>query len=493
MHRGGILEPFRRGDRRRMVVEIGAGWGGFAYQFKTLFPNTTYVIVDFPELFLFSATYLMTVFPGAAVRFWTRGRRDVRPMAGRGLHLRPEPARGRPAARAARSARQPGVVPGDDGNAGGDYAGLAAAAGCPALYSLNRERSPHNTEIDSVSAILSRHYDLRDVPLLGSGYLKATKKDSAVSVEEARRAGRFDEAGYRHLAGTLKQRTHARIRPGGACGAGAARRHRHDAAQPGDVSARGAIDSLLAQSYGHFELVMVDDGSTDGTEAIARAYEQRDPRVRYVRFPERRGMVAAWRGAFEQATARRRPLFCVGQRPRPMASALARDAGRHARSSIPTSCSRIRSRSASIRTARRSPSRRASSRPSASRDRDARWRLFNRSDAVAAGDMVYGLMRGVRGARGRRLSRGAVPRPPAARGTDAARRDPPGAGGAVVPAAVRHRQRRAPALDVVPAGHARRPRPSRLRGTCTRESLWATYGRAVESGTAAVVRDGDAA
>jgi putative sugar O-methyltransferase len=53
-----------------MVVEVGAGWGGFAYQFKALFPQTTYVIVDFPELFLFSATYLMTVFPGAAVRFW---------------------------------------------------------------------------------------------------------------------------------------------------------------------------------------------------------------------------------------------------------------------------------------------------------------------------------------------------------------------------------------------------------------------------------------
>ena len=72
MHRGGILEPFRRADRRGMVVEIGAGWGGFACQFKTLFPKTTYVIVDFPELFLFSATYLMTVFPGAAVRFWTK-------------------------------------------------------------------------------------------------------------------------------------------------------------------------------------------------------------------------------------------------------------------------------------------------------------------------------------------------------------------------------------------------------------------------------------
>lgn len=93
MSRAGLLEPFRAADRRRMVLEIGAGWGGFAYQFRTLFPQTTYVVLDFPELFLFSATYLMTVFPRARVRFWRKGGADIRPMAGRGFHFRPESAR----------------------------------------------------------------------------------------------------------------------------------------------------------------------------------------------------------------------------------------------------------------------------------------------------------------------------------------------------------------------------------------------------------------
>ena len=70
LDKGAVLDEFREGRERKLVWEVGAGWGGFPYQFKTLCPNTTYLISDFPELFLFSATYLMTLFPGARVRFW---------------------------------------------------------------------------------------------------------------------------------------------------------------------------------------------------------------------------------------------------------------------------------------------------------------------------------------------------------------------------------------------------------------------------------------
>jgi glycosyltransferase involved in cell wall biosynthesis len=44
---------------------------------------------------------------------------------------------------------------------------------------------------------------------------------------------------------------------------------------------------------------MLDDGSADETEAICREYERRDPRVRYVRHPQREGMVATWREVAE--------------------------------------------------------------------------------------------------------------------------------------------------------------------------------------------------
>lgn len=43
------------------------------------------------------------------------------------------------------------------------------------------------------------------------------------------------------------------------------------------------LDSLLAQSFGDFELIINDDCSTDGTEEICRDYMARDGRVRYFR------------------------------------------------------------------------------------------------------------------------------------------------------------------------------------------------------------------
>ncbi|MGH9420712.1 MAG: glycosyltransferase family 2 protein, partial [Thermoanaerobaculia bacterium] len=40
------------------------------------------------------------------------------------------------------------------------------------------------------------------------------------------------------------------------------------------------LDSILAQTERDFELVVVDDGSTDDTPAILAAYASRDARIR---------------------------------------------------------------------------------------------------------------------------------------------------------------------------------------------------------------------
>lgn len=52
-----------------------------------------------------------------------------------------------------------------------------------------------------------------------------------------------------------------------------------------------SIPSVLAQSDGDFELIVVDDGSHDDTRAVVAGFG--DPRLRYVRLAENRGLPAA--------------------------------------------------------------------------------------------------------------------------------------------------------------------------------------------------------
>ncbi|MBX3087595.1 MAG: glycosyltransferase family 2 protein [Cryobacterium sp.] len=62
-----------------------------------------------------------------------------------------------------------------------------------------------------------------------------------------------------------------------------------------------AIDSLLGQTHRDFELIISDDGSTDGSEAICRDYAARDKRVRYIRQPENLGISRNMQFLLEEA------------------------------------------------------------------------------------------------------------------------------------------------------------------------------------------------
>ena len=69
----------------------------------------------------------------------------------------------------------------------------------------------------------------------------------------------------------------------------------------GEKFLREAIDAILAQTFEDFELVISDNGSTDGTEAMCREYGSRDPRVRYLRADRNHGVVWNFNRVFNEA------------------------------------------------------------------------------------------------------------------------------------------------------------------------------------------------
>jgi glycosyltransferase involved in cell wall biosynthesis len=62
------------------------------------------------------------------------------------------------------------------------------------------------------------------------------------------------------------------------------------------------LDSVSAQTFGDFEVIISDNASTDDTGEIARSFAERDHRFRYVRFELNQGAAANWNRVVELAT-----------------------------------------------------------------------------------------------------------------------------------------------------------------------------------------------
>jgi glycosyltransferase involved in cell wall biosynthesis len=67
---------------------------------------------------------------------------------------------------------------------------------------------------------------------------------------------------------------------------------------------RDTLDSLLAQTYSDFELIISDNASTDATPDICQEYASRDSRVQYHRQPENIGAPKNWNFVARKARGR---------------------------------------------------------------------------------------------------------------------------------------------------------------------------------------------
>ena len=169
MRRGGILNDLMATRTRRAVWEFGGGWGGFAYQFKTLCPNTTYGIVDSPERFLFSAVYLQSVFPTATLGFCCDAESvDTLSSGWREVDFLFIPSALAHELRPVQLDLAVDVVTFErlDSDRIESSVRRVHELGCPFVYSLNRRASPAGDRPSRVGEIIRKRYWPHEIPVL---------------------------------------------------------------------------------------------------------------------------------------------------------------------------------------------------------------------------------------------------------------------------------------------------------------------------------------
>lgn len=195
LKQGAVLDEFQTGERR-LAWEIGAGWGGFAYQFKTICPNATYVITDLPELFLFSATYLKTVMPEARVRFYGDVPDSELFQGWSDYDFILLPNGSLPTMKLPRLDLTINMVSFQEMTSDQvrGYVRKASELGSPFLYSLNRDRSAYNLELTNVRDIISEYFWLHDITILPVSYQKMLDEEPS-------------DKDYRHVIGWRRVKT----------------------------------------------------------------------------------------------------------------------------------------------------------------------------------------------------------------------------------------------------------------------------------------------
>ena len=168
LYRHGILSELAGNNRpRRLVLEIGAGYGGLAHHLSNICQNITYIIVDLPETLLFAATYLALHNPEKKI--YVYGPDDHVKAIQQGeiesydfvfipnykleslLHLRYDLVLNLASFQEMRTAQVEANL---------EFIRKTCVG---VLYSFNRDHQPRNKELSSLSGLLSQKFELIEI------------------------------------------------------------------------------------------------------------------------------------------------------------------------------------------------------------------------------------------------------------------------------------------------------------------------------------------
>ncbi len=187
--------------KKSLVIEIGAGWGGFAYQFKINFPLSTYLLVDLPATMIFSYIYLKNCFPNAKFKV-VKNESEIPtieeyinfdfvfipnflfrqlnlPSVDLGINMV-----------SFQEMTETQIM---------SYLEKLTQVGCKKFYSHNRDRSKHNQELNSVSICMKHFFSIQEIGVLDWQYTDLKMKP--IIDRGVRKKSIHD---YRHIIGLRK-------------------------------------------------------------------------------------------------------------------------------------------------------------------------------------------------------------------------------------------------------------------------------------------------